>query len=689
MPNSKNFKSLPIGMKILALWIGATPLFAVALVVLDENFQSPLGVGVGVVVSIISLLISWGLILRKNWVRILVIVGSFINIAFSGLNLVLLFFFIGLDAVILFLAFPAILGICLSSLIIWYLKKSSVRALFCEPTIHSAVSEELQHNEAKYIKDPRDKIIALFFLGIPIALFLIDGFFHFTRTIAYQIFTNQYILKWYYGASETLPLFSNIATLLFSSIIFASVIVGIIIAILFFSRKKLRDDIPYDERSGRGQESEIPADLGRWNWGASGLGFIWGVYHRVWISFLSIIPVFGSIWWIVMGVKGNAWAWRMNRWESVSEYKKSQSGAWKIMGIIFTIIKIPGVCIEIFVISLFVIAFIKNPGDLLNYRETFLPEMESSIKSSIDTSEEEQESVAIENDVDQEERKEEGTTTPEFVVQPSPQQPLPLKKNDKSNLSKNVLKKESIRFEGIDAGALQEVGYGYYTDFHDTWLVDGKKGIRLKGIDKPFVRCFTSILCATDSSIWLLKSRNGEDTAFNEYKIIDVASAKRLAGSQLYTDRKGVWYVDSVNHFIERATEINPSSLRVFADGSADSYDFAIFGDKNAIWTYLEGNEQKLTQITDIDPQSFSRLFPKSDIFYKDKNHVYSFVYGKRDFSGNYIEGDYVLRQISDVDRKTATLIKEPTDPYPRLKDKNGLYVFDQKIFGYYLKKSP
>ena len=665
------------------MWIGSTPLFTLALILLDENFQSPFGVCFGVVVSIIALLISWGLVLRKNWVRILVIVGSCINIAFSALNLILLQFFIVLDAFILLLAFPAILGIGLSSFIVWYLKKSSVRALFCEPTPHDAVSEELPHNEAKYIRDPRDKTIALLFLVVPIILFIIDRSFHLTGTITYQIFTNQYIQKWYYGTDETLRLFLKIAPFLLGSLIFSSVIVGIIIAILIFSRKRLRADIPYDERSGKGQESEIPSDLGRWNWGASGLIFFWGVHHRVWISLLGIIPVFGNIWWIVMGVKGNAWAWRMNRWESVSEYKKSQSGAWKIIGIIFTILRIPSMLIEIFVISLIAIAFIGNPGDTLNYRDTFLPEMESQI----DFSEEEQENVAIESDTDQEKREDERATTPELVVQPSSQQPLPLKKDDKDDASKNVLKKESIRFEGIDAGALQEVGYGYYTDFHDTWLADGKKGIRLKGIDKPFVRCFTSILCATDSSIWLQKSRNGEDIAFNEYNFIDVASAKRLAGNQLYTDRKGVWYVDSVNHFIERATEINPSSLRVFADGSTDAYDFAIFGDKNAVWIYLEGAEQRLTQITDIDPQSFSRLFPKSDIFYKDKNHVYSFMYGKRDFSKNYVEGDYGLRQISDVDRKTVTLMKEPTDPYPRLKDKNGLYVFDQKIFGYRLKK--
>jgi hypothetical protein len=89
-----------------------------------------------------------------------------------------------------------------------------------------------------------------------------------------------------------------------------------------------------DERSGKGQKSIIPDEIKGWSWGAAGLGWIWGVYHSVWISLLSFIPILNWVWWIVMGIKGNEWAWQKRRWKNIHEFQNSQR-KWGIWGIVF------------------------------------------------------------------------------------------------------------------------------------------------------------------------------------------------------------------------------------------------------------------------------------------------------------------------------------------------------------------
>lgn len=128
--------------------------------------------------------------------------------------------------------------------------------------------------------------------------------------------------------------------------------------------------IEYDERSGKGKQSEIPEEIRRWNWGALGLGFIWGIAHSVYFSLLAIAgPVLGimimSIYTIMMlqdgknadfaiiigwlgyiagyvvlimlGLKGNEMAWRGRKWKNVEHFVTRQN-KWKIWGIVCFII---------------------------------------------------------------------------------------------------------------------------------------------------------------------------------------------------------------------------------------------------------------------------------------------------------------------------------------------------------------
>jgi len=70
-----------------------------------------------------------------------------------------------------------------------------------------------------------------------------------------------------------------------------------------------------------GERLDVPEGLGGWNWGAAGLGFIVGISHNVWISLLSVVPYVNFVWWIVMGLKGNEWAWKKNKWRNEKDFK--------------------------------------------------------------------------------------------------------------------------------------------------------------------------------------------------------------------------------------------------------------------------------------------------------------------------------------------------------------------------------
>jgi len=108
----------------------------------------------------------------------------------------------------------------------------------------------------------------------------------------------------------------------------------------------------FDKRSGMGDDSVVPAEIKKWNWGAAVVPFIWGPYFGVWISLLTFVPFVNMIWWIVLGIKGNEWAWRKMRWESVEKFNETQK-KWNKWGLIILIA--PTVFFAVFsVIGLFI-----------------------------------------------------------------------------------------------------------------------------------------------------------------------------------------------------------------------------------------------------------------------------------------------------------------------------------------------
>src|SRR5581483_7462423 len=80
-------------------------------------------------------------------------------------------------------------------------------------------------------------------------------------------------------------------------------------------------------------QSVVPAEIDRWNWGAFLLNWIWGIGNDTFIALLTLVPVVGLAMPFVLGAKGSAWAWRNGRWDSIEHFKAVQR-KWAMWGAI-------------------------------------------------------------------------------------------------------------------------------------------------------------------------------------------------------------------------------------------------------------------------------------------------------------------------------------------------------------------
>jgi hypothetical protein len=76
--------------------------------------------------------------------------------------------------------------------------------------------------------------------------------------------------------------------------------------------------------SGRGKDSEVPTELQGWNWGAFMLNWIWGIGNNTYRAFWVLFPFVGFFMLFFLGLKGNEWAWRNRRWDSVEHFREVQ-----------------------------------------------------------------------------------------------------------------------------------------------------------------------------------------------------------------------------------------------------------------------------------------------------------------------------------------------------------------------------
>lgn len=101
----------------------------------------------------------------------------------------------------------------------------------------------------------------------------------------------------------------------------------------------------FKNTSGAGSMSEVPYEIRGWNWGAFLLNWIWGLGNSSYLALLCLIPVVNIVMIFVCGAKGNEWAWKNKRWESISHFKRVQKN-WTTAGLI-----VLGVSILLYILS--------------------------------------------------------------------------------------------------------------------------------------------------------------------------------------------------------------------------------------------------------------------------------------------------------------------------------------------------
>lgn len=76
--------------------------------------------------------------------------------------------------------------------------------------------------------------------------------------------------------------------------------------------------------SGQKGHAHIPEAIKGLNWGAFLLNWIWAIGNRTWFGLAALLPVVGWIVPFFLLIKGNEWAWRNKRWDSVEHFRRVQ-----------------------------------------------------------------------------------------------------------------------------------------------------------------------------------------------------------------------------------------------------------------------------------------------------------------------------------------------------------------------------
>lgn len=83
---------------------------------------------------------------------------------------------------------------------------------------------------------------------------------------------------------------------------------------------------------GQPQDTPIPPELNRWNWGAFLLNWIWGIGNSTYIAFLMFVPFVNMIMIFVLGAKGSKWAWKNRVWANEEHFVRTQRN-WALAGL--------------------------------------------------------------------------------------------------------------------------------------------------------------------------------------------------------------------------------------------------------------------------------------------------------------------------------------------------------------------
>jgi hypothetical protein len=81
-----------------------------------------------------------------------------------------------------------------------------------------------------------------------------------------------------------------------------------------------------ENTSGQGAQSMIPLEILGWSWGAFTMNWVWGLFNRTNIALLMFVPFVNLVMCVMLGRRGNEWAWRNKKWDSVG---RRQAGPFK------------------------------------------------------------------------------------------------------------------------------------------------------------------------------------------------------------------------------------------------------------------------------------------------------------------------------------------------------------------------
>lgn len=76
----------------------------------------------------------------------------------------------------------------------------------------------------------------------------------------------------------------------------------------------------------------IPLEILGWSWGAFTMNWVWGLFNRTYIALLMFVPLVNLGVFVMLGLRGNEWAWRNRRWDSVEHFQRVQR-QWAIAGL--------------------------------------------------------------------------------------------------------------------------------------------------------------------------------------------------------------------------------------------------------------------------------------------------------------------------------------------------------------------
>lgn len=82
---------------------------------------------------------------------------------------------------------------------------------------------------------------------------------------------------------------------------------------------------------------DVPSEVKGWNWGAFTFGIFWGIGNYTYLPLLCLIPIFNIVWIFVCGFKGNEWAWKSGKFNSVESFIATQK-TWNRAGLVSFII---------------------------------------------------------------------------------------------------------------------------------------------------------------------------------------------------------------------------------------------------------------------------------------------------------------------------------------------------------------